>query len=247
MNGEAVKEVERLAREAAGQLVTIDDVTYSTTPLHDVRRPTPLCEPVKLHTLSGMADFVRLHVGTEGEVVAVHVVSHSLVRFMGAALEGAYRQREVYATVGHEDLFGGGFRFGQFIDAEQFVVAMQTLFVDSDDREAVLAVMGNLREEEVRTTGDDGVTQTVTAKAGVVLSKDVRVPNPVSLRPYRTFREVLQPASSFVLRLQGGGKAGSTPSAALFEADGGAWKVEAIRNISVYLRSSLPDGVTVIA
>ena len=99
----------------------------------------------------------------------------------------------------------------------------------------------------MRTTGDDGVTQTVTAKAGVVLSKDVRVPNPVSLRPYRTFREVLQPASSFVLRLQGGGKASTTPVGALFEADGGAWKVEAMRNISTYLRSFLPEGVPVIA
>ena len=149
MNGEAVKEVERLAREAAGQLVTIDDVTYSTTPLHDVRRPVPVCEPVKLHTLTGLVDFVRLHIDIEGASVAVHVVSHSLVRFIDAALDGAFRQREVYATVGHEDLFGGGFRFGQFVDAEQFVVAMQTLFVDSDDREGVLAVMGNLREEEV--------------------------------------------------------------------------------------------------
>ncbi len=246
MNGEAVKEVERLAREAAGQVVTLDGVAYSTTPLHDVRKPLPTCEPVKLHTLTGLVDFVRMNT-PPAVAVAVHVVSHNSVRFMDAGLDGHFRQREVYAIAGHEDLFGGGFRFSQFIDAEAFVVGLQTLFVDSDDREAVLAVVGNLREEEVRTTGDDGVTQTVTAKAGVVLSKDVRVPNPVRLRPYRTFREVLQPVSSFVLRLQGGGKASTTPVAALFEADGGAWKVGAIQEIATYLRANLPDGVTVIA
>jgi len=66
----------------------------------------------------------------------------------------------------------------------------------------------------------------------------VAVPNPVTLRPYRTFSEVEQPASQFVFRMKTGG---SSPSCALFNADGGAWALEAIENIKRWLSDRLPE------
>jgi len=116
-------------------------------------------------------------------------------------------------------------------------VALQTLFVETPERAQVLAIVGNLKEEQVRQSDDDGITQTVTGRAGIVLGKDVKIPNPVSLRPYRTFREVEQPESKFVLRLTQG-KEGELPCA-LFEADGGAWKLEAMLKIRTYLAGAL--------
>ncbi|MNW60692.1 hypothetical protein D3C74_386970 [compost metagenome] len=70
-----------------------------------------------------------------------------------------------------------------------------------------------------------GMTQSVVAKTGVATVEDVKVPNPVLLAPYRTFVEVEQPESSFVFRMKDG------PSAALFEADGGAWRNDVIANV----------------
>lgn len=55
------------------------------------------------------------------------------------------------------------------------------------------------------------------------------------LQPYRTFLEVEQPASDFLLRLDKEGRP------ALYEADGGAWKLEAKRNIAAYLCEQLAD------
>src|SRR5437870_4623366 len=78
--------------------------------------------------------------------------------------------------------------------------------------------------------GSDGFSQTVTVKAGITRVEKAIVPNPVTLIPFRTFREVEQPSSSFILRLTGGEK----PKAALFEADGGQWKLEAIKNIKAF-------------
>jgi len=60
------------------------------------------------------------------------------------------------------------------------------------------------------------------------------VPNPVMLAPYRTFPEVEQPASPFVLRLKQGPE-GGRPSLALFEADGGKWQLEAVKRVRTYL------------
>jgi len=72
--------------------------------------------------------------------------------------------------------------------------------------------------------------------------------NPIRLRPYRTFREIEQPASLFVLRLQKG-RDGELPRAALFEADGGQWKLEACQAIKHWLDMELylHERITVLA
>ena len=94
---------------------------------------------------------------------------------------------------------------------------------------------------------DNGVSQqTVTTAGGVVLVGTAPVPNPVTLAPYRTFREIEQPESLFVLRMRTG-KDGEKPTAALFEADGGSWKLEAIKRIAAYLREQVGTSPAVIA
>lgn len=60
-------------------------------------------------------------------------------------------------------------------------------------------------------------------------------PNPVSLRPYRTFTEVEQPSSSFIFRAKTG------PRFALMEADGGAWRSKAMKNIKAFLEFEVKD------
>ena len=85
----------------------------------------------------------------------------------------------------------------------------------------------------------------VTAKSMVPdfvfnhLKGDAIVPNPVRLRPYRTFLEVEQPASEFVFRMKQDKYDGIT--CAIFEADGGAWKVAAMKAIKDYMQFELED------
>lgn len=55
---------------------------------------------------------------------------------------------------------------------------------------------------------------------------------------YRTFMEIEQPESEFVFRAR---KADSLPHFALFEADGGAWRIEAMKRIKAYLEENLKD------
>src|SRR5690606_26037278 len=114
---------------------------------------------------------------------------------------------------------------------------LQSAFVKNDDRDVILKVVGNVKEEDVKTYGDDGVSQSVTAKVGVATVGQVEVPNPVSLKPYRTFAEVEQPESEFIFRMKNG------PRCSLFEADGGAWKLQAISNIKSYLSAALEEEV----
>jgi hypothetical protein len=64
----------------------------------------------------------------------------------------------------------------------------------------------------------------------------------VRLAPWRTFREVAQPVSSFLFRVQ---KAGDLPQFALFEADGSAWKLEAVANIARMLSAGVTEAIVV--
>lgn len=82
---------------------------------------------------------------------------------------------------------------------------------------------------------DNGVTQEVSVRRGVALKEQQTVQPIVHLQPYRTFLEVKQPASDFLLRIDKDGHP------ALYEADGGAWKLEAKRNIAGYLSAQLAD------
>ena len=69
------------------------------------------------------------------------------------------------------------------------------------------------------------------------------LPNPVTLRPFRTFTEVEQPASSFVFRAK---QKDGGMEFMLVEADGGAWRGEAMRNIKEYMQKAIPE-LSVIA
>lgn len=106
---------------------------------------------------------------------------------------------------------------------------------------ATLYVTGIVQNAEVKTA-DDGISQRVTTRTGVARIGEIDLPNPVTLKPYRTFPEADQPESDFVFRVrQIEGKVGI----ALFEADGGRWKLQAALNIKEWLTSNIP-GVRVI-
>lgn len=90
-----------------------------------------------------------------------------------------------------------------------------------------------MTKDESVTSEDNGITQTVAARQGVSLKSYVSVKPRVKLIPFRTFREVEQPASEFLLRVDSDGEIG------LFEADGGAWQLEAKDNVASYFESAL--------
>lgn len=150
----------------------------------------------------------------------------------------------MYLSASCPDLADGW--LGKFHAIEDFLIGLQTRFVDSDDRPRLMALLGNVKHESVKTAVDDGVTQIVQARAGVALVSEVAVPNPVLLAPYRTFRDIVQPTSLFVVRVKAG-HVGSLPEAGLFEADGGAWRLQAVARIRDWLVEALPKDVAVLA
>ncbi|HEL2341536.1 TPA: hypothetical protein U0J94_000305 [Streptococcus suis] len=133
--------------------------------------------------------------------------------------------------------------FGRFISSEQFNIMLQSNFIDDADGGALLDFASALKIENGAEIEDNGVSQVATVKTGVASLAKGKVPNPVDLRPYRTFNEVEQPASKFVFRID------KNAQMALFEADGKRWVQEAVGNIAAYLKAELADleHITVLA
>lgn len=73
--------------------------------------------------------------------------------------------------------------------------------------------------------------------SGVQLKATQTIKPIVTLQPYRTFLEVEQPVSDFLLRVDKEG------GIALHQADGGAWKLAAKRSIAAYLKEQLAEEI----
>ena len=123
--------------------------------------------------------------------------------------------------------------FGRYMDTELFNTQLLSKFIDTPARAELFRVIKSMTKEQGCTTTDDGISQVITTKQGVSMAQNVVFQNPVPLKPMRTFTEVDQPESNFTLRVD------EDANCALYEADGGAWKNEAVINIHDYLKNNL--------
>jgi hypothetical protein len=123
----------------------------------------------------------------------------------------------------------------RYLDLEGMNIMLKSTFIDTEAKDKLITLLGNIQEEDIQTTTDDGFSQKVVAKTGIATVSKVTINPIVKLAPFRTFIEVAQPESEFLLRLRKG------PEAALFEADGGAWKLQARKNIKAYFEANLVD------
>ncbi|MFX3616105.1 MAG: hypothetical protein ACE3JK_01065 [Sporolactobacillus sp.] len=204
---------------------------FSTQPVHLIEEPT--VERLEVRSLSGLVDYLSSNfddIISDDNRVLIHVENPTSVRAVGQFNLDAKRNIFIRAQAHLPE-----FAFDRFYDTEAFNIKLQSAFVDDDDRQPVIDCVSSITEENVQTTSDDGTKQVVTARTGIAEVGRLEVPNPVLLRPYRTFTEVEQPASDFVFRLKNG------PLCALFEADGGAWQQEAMLNARNYLTDALSD------
>ena len=129
-----------------------------------------------------------------------------------------------------------GFRDG-FREYEKAIIELRSKFAPGPGVDYMLDLLSRISKENGVTTSDNGVSQTVEARQGVSLKTMVAVKPRVALRPYRTFLEVDQPESEFLLRLDDNGNVG------LFEADGGMWKQTAKASITAYFEEKLAQEI----
>lgn len=219
-----IEKIEQMSADHG--LCLVDGLPHSPKKLYRVSPPTP--QPLPCSFLGAVVDYCAnelksaqnyiIHIAGPGEVVLL------------TRLDDLHRHREVILTA---TVPNHCFQFGNKYPVDTFIIQLQASFVQGDTTAAILKLVGNLTSSREISTKDDGVTQRVEARTGLAKVENVSVPNPITLRPYRTFPEIEQPASQFVLRLD------ADHRCALYEADGGAWKINAVAGIRSWLDNAL--------
>lgn len=215
------------------EITDIDGETYSDKALTRISY-NPKADIIGMKTLTSLVEYIRSGIDTIPDNMIVHVESPTKVELYSQL--DYEREREYMVKVVAEI---PDFDFGRFMDHEKFLINMQSKFIENEDRALILKFAGTVESGTVAQYGDDGVTQKATVKTGIASKSDALVPSVVNLKPFRTFLEVEQPSSNFIFRMKEDKYNGV--QCAIFEADGGAWKAEAMNNIKSYLQEKLKD------
>jgi hypothetical protein len=223
--------IQKIVELAAPTKFELDGLAYTDKRLTLVK--PPVAEAFSVGTLDGFVNMLEAGIDSfDAKDFVIHVVDHEEVRL-------SKREADVYGdriaalvakpTEGITDFP----YFNDWGGQEDFIIGLQSHFQDSEDLKKLLDLASHIDLKESVKLADTGVSQEVTAQKGVAFREQVEVKARLSLKPFRTFRELDQPASDFIFRVKNGG------GFALFEADGGAWKIAAINAIAAWLGNRL--------
>lgn len=219
-------------------VIEINERKYKRRGYEPVTEPT--VSVLETHTLQGIVDAVKADVEPLGNEIKLHIhVFDPTSVYLESQCFGPFLQRHVLIK---SSAYVTDFRFGQGYNPEEFIIALNSQFIPNEDQTKLLELCSTITKETSGTVVDTGVSQKMEVKSGVSMRDKVEVKNPFLLMPYRTFSEVQQPESDFVFRVKDDGHI----RCALYEADGSAWKIQAIENIKSFFTENLPD-IPVIA
>lgn len=172
---------------------------------------------------------IRTELEKVGTTIMVQVKSNDTVEVMTTYLSDFSRN-----TLYRAKADAPGLRTG-FRGREVALIELRSLCIPNEGTAYLLDLLSRMTNENSVSTNDNGVTQTVEARQGVALNAVVEIKPRVMLRPFRTFLEVEQPESEFLLRVD------PDEGIGFFEADGGIWKLEAKKNIADYFLKNMGD------
>lgn len=200
-----------------------------------------------VRSLTGLVDYLENNTdGRDSEKLFIHVETPHFVSVLDQVKDKFGDKGRRHAWIEAKTSLKE-FDFGRWHDQESFIIGLQTLFIQNEELENVIATISNIKATEEINNSDDGMTQEVVVQKRVT-AETVKVKNPVVLKPIRTFTELEQPESPFILRTK---REGEKIFAALHEADNGKWKNQARQNIQEFLAERLwsedDQGITILA
>jgi hypothetical protein len=231
---QAIEKIEDLVRDSEAKVIEINGETYSTRLLTEVPKVYYRPGEVNLNTLDSLVDMIKVELHKATVPLFVKVTSPECVSAFTTYHENEDCSRD-YMYIARAEL--PRVDLNKFIEHEDFMIALRSKFIESEDISYLLTLLASITDKNSVESNDDGISQSVQAKKGVVMVQTVNTKPRVTLQPYRTFLEVEQPASEFLLRLKEGGYV------ALFEADGGAWRLAAKKSIKEYLTKALSSEI----
>lgn len=229
--------VEHLQKTALPLIHTVEGATFAVTADGDAQELRPVIihpETIMLNSLDALVNMIRTEGLNHDEPLYITIPNPLGVRcFAQFNLENRCF-RQVYYEAHATDVPGWDAKV--HLGFEEAQIALRTRFQETEDTLYAMKLLSDICCGAKVVYNDNGIATTVTTQKGVALQTNTQIKPLVRLKPYRTFQEVEQPESIFLIRL-------SECGISFTEADGGMWRLHARETVKAFLLERLADEV----
>lgn len=187
-------------------------------------------DTIDLHSLDALVKLVRTEASKAASPLYITIPDHLTVRCFGQPDADARFFRQVYYRAHAIDVPGWDDKVQMGFEEAQ--IALRTRFQETPDTVYAMKLLSDISCGAKVVYNDNGIATTVTTQKGVALQSNEQIRPIITLKPYRTFQEVEQPESIFLIRVNERG-------ISFTEADGGMWKLRARETIKAFLENAL--------
>lgn len=220
----------RVVESGAHTFIVNNDGNYS-----ELLPDQDLLETLELHSLDALVKLVRTEAVNAEAPLYITVPDHLTVQCFGSPQADARCVRQVYYRARATDV--PGWRESAQMGFEEAQIALRTRFQETPDTLYAMKLLSDISCGANVVYNDNGIATTITTKKGVALQTNEKIRPLIKLKPYRTFQEVGQPESIFLVRLNDRG-------ISFAEADGGMWKLKARETVVAFLTERLEKEVS---
>lgn len=232
---EAIEKIESMAQPI---LKEISGETYVITG-DEIRQVRPVIDFPKNLDLNSLDALVKMIQTGDADTITpkrlyITVPDHMTVSCFTHCDSEKRNVRQVLYTVHATDV--PGWKDKEQLPFEEAQIALRTRFQETPDTQYALQLLSNITAGAKLTMNDNGIATTVVTQKGISLQGSEVIRPIIKLRPYRTFQEIDQPESTFLIRV-------SDRTISFIEADGGMWKLRARETVKAYLEKALSEEV----
>ena len=226
--------IEHIQKTTQAFTTTVDGVTYVVDRDGGTKQVKPDIEAPGILGLNSLDALVKM-VKSEAPAFTqaplyITIPDHLTVKCFTQPDAGRRFFRQFFYTANATDV--PGWQEKVQLGFEEAQIALRTRFQETPDAIYAMKLLSDISCGAKVIYNDNGIGTTITTAKGVALQTNEQIRPLVKLKPYRTFQEVEQPESIFLIRVNERG-------IVFVEADGGMWKLKARETIKAFLEEAL--------
>lgn len=219
---EAIEKIQELSQ---GKIFEVGSEHFSDVRLNRIEELEYRPSSIKLASLESLVELVKGEAAVAFDrTLFVEVTSPTQVSVY-TTYDNKYKRDYLYTAIADTV----STPVDHWTDKDSLLISLNSVFIPGGDVDYIQGVLQKVSEESKVSSTDNGLGQSIEAQRGISLKENLNLKKRVKLAPFRTFLEVEQPESEFILRAREGGEF------LIKSADGGAWELDAKRNIKNHL------------
>lgn len=218
--------IEHIQRTAQPFISIVENATFAVTRDGEIKEIRPAIDhpdTLQLNSLDALVKLVKTEALNAADcTLYITIPDCTTVQCFDQPNADERYHRQTFYVAKATDVPGWGEKVQ--LPFEEAQIALRTRFQETNDAIYAMKLLSDITMGGKVTYNDNGVATSVVTRKGIDLQANEAIRPIVRLKPYRTFQEVDQPESQFLIRVNERG-------ISFTEADGGMWKLKARETI----------------